>query len=291
MNSLDIFLIDTSGSMRGSRIDVMPDGTQVDMNKEIEAYNNAQTKAGSRNYIYRYQDLLNRTGRGHINANDIKPVMAELETSITDDPDRAYATQPKKDHVGWIQQATINGFNKFLQLQQLRLDNCYVYMAQFAGGYRETHHFVPIGKVAPLSPRTYSANWSGTKVYDAGMRAILDAEKFIASLPEDERPRNVTFMLQTDGQDVGSLTRPEAFKQKMEQKKREGWQFVFLATDTTSDHSDVATRTAEIMGFDPAWTLSYDASEGSEQAFEETATAIMESLIAPGAVHGLHGEA
>lgn len=251
MNSLKVTLIDASGSMKGNAMQFNP--------------------ATGEHSLYNY------TGG--------EAIFNEVRDYASSDPENLHYNNYL--HHGSIQLATIDGFNKFLQIQQLCLDDCAMYVAQFAGGYRVTNAFVPIGKVAPLTTKTYSANWGGTNVYDAVWQAIDDVEAKIASLDEDERPTSVTFTLQTDGQDCGSKHNAETTKNRLAKKIKEGWHVLFLATQ--SDKNDqTAIYTAKLLGFPDEWILPYTADDTSIKAFEETAISIMESLVAPGAVTGLH---
>lgn len=183
--------------------------------------------------------------------------------------------------------ATMLAFNHFLQVMKYRRDTCDFYMMQFSGRdqqgvgrnkhrgplhYKITHEFVDLFTAMPLNYETYDPDGAGTAIYDAIMHAIADVEAKIDSLPVDERPTQVTMLIQTDGDDNSSILAPNAVIQKTDELRQKRWNFIFLGT-TGGD------RMGERLGFKRGHDLlSYQNNDAAE-AFEKAAESVLESLI------------
>lgn len=82
-----------------------------------------------------------------------------------------------------------------------------------------------------LDKVTYSPGGS-TALLDAVGMALDAVSKKIAELPEEEKPEKVIFLIVTDGEENSSkeYTLP-LVKTKIEQQKKENWDFVFMGAD------------------------------------------------------------
>ena len=84
----------------------------------------------------------------------------------------------------------------------------------------------PISKAPTykLEPR------GNTALLDAAANTIRDTGRFLDSMPEDERPAKVIFVIQTDGQENSSReTTWEALAETIKtQQEKFNWEFVFL---------------------------------------------------------------
>jgi len=186
--------------------------------------------------------------------------------------------------------ATLEAFNHFLQVMKYRRDTCDFYMAQFAGRtseqrgsqirhtgpliYRVTHNFVNLFESQPLTADTYNPHGQGTAVYDAIMQAIEHATDKIANLPVEERPTQVTMVIQTDGADNQSMLRPYKVVGMMNELRQRRWNFVFLGTG-----AQAACTGRDDLEFTPGVDLiMYEVDDASGQ-FEKAAESVLESLI------------
>lgn len=150
---------------------------------------------------------------------------------------------------------TINGFNHFLEDQKKQPGECKLYYTQFDNEYEIMHDFIDIQAMKPLTYETYEPR---------GMTALLDAigvtitavGKRLASLPEDQRPSTVIFVIQTDGMENSSkeYTLPNIQEMIKTQAEQFNWQFLWMAA------GEDALRGFAAMGADMGQTMSYNAS-------------------------------
>lgn len=144
--------------------------------------------------------------------------------------------------------ATRAGFNEFMKLQQMRLDDCTFVMAKFAGSYTRLHQFVSIFEVGQLTEQSYNPQGGSTALYDAIRRMVADIDAKIESLPKEQRPHTVTLVVQSDGgNNFGETTHAQCAKVLQDIRKR-GWGIVFLANGQEAAACALATpeeKTAE----------------------------------------------
>lgn len=169
---------------------------------------------------------------------------------------------------------TIAGFNEFLSMMQLRRDDCELYFAMFSGRHNFRPYaypnFISVYEMPKLDTNTYRCQGTYTAIYDAICQAIDDVDEHIKGLPLEERPINVTFVAQTDGDDNDSRRTAEAARNRI--ARHPNWQFIFLGIGGD------AQATAKSLGFKPQATIMYDDAT-AEQAFSQTADAILEALM------------
>ncbi|KFN48827.1 vWA domain-containing protein [Arenimonas composti] len=132
-----------------------------------------------------------------------------------------------------IRADVVGGFNAFLAAQQALPGQATLTLVQFDSQdpYEVIHAAAPLATVAPLTLEQYVPRAS-TPLYDAMGRGILDLELRLARLPEAERPRQVIFVVVTDGMENASREfRRDRVMALIEAKKKLGWDFVFLSAD------------------------------------------------------------
>jgi Mg-chelatase subunit ChlD len=151
-----------------------------------------------------------------------------------------------------IKTDTEGGFATFLTEQQAQPGEATVGLRQF-----DTEHDVVYGptkmefvKPFVLNPR------GGTALLDAMGAGIVSTGEWLASLPEDQRPDNVIFVVITDGQENRSkeFTREQVMKLVTEQQQRWGWSFLFLAANQD------AIATGAGLGLQRGQSLTYDSA-------------------------------
>lgn len=185
--------------------------------------------------------------------------------------------------------ATQEGANTFLEMQQIRADDCVYHQGFFATNLHIHQRFVPLSKAEPIA--YYWPCGSNTFLYSCTTEFIEGIEHKIASLPAEERPTSVTVVVQTDGGEAweepdgkGGTQERASFrivKEKIAAKTKEGWRFIFLACGAA------AAEAGERMGFDPKWTVVYTAGKAAATTFEKASMAILEELVAPGTGKGV----
>ena len=150
------------------------------------------------------------------------------------------------------------GVNAFVREQAALPGQVTLTLVQFDTEYEFVHKGVPIREIPPfhLVPR------GGTALLDAVGRAINEAGARLASLPEEQRPGLVAFVIVTDGEENSS--REFSLKQVREmiihQREKYNWRFTFLGAD------DSAFSQAESMGMAAGDAAQYSTAK-ADQAF------------------------
>jgi hypothetical protein len=177
------------------------------------------------------------------------------------------------DHSGSMQgywKATIDGLNKFVEYQQSRMDDAVFYMAEFDTVYRLKRDWISIFDMPPLKA-DLGGQWGETAMYDAIEKAVDETEKMMDKLPPNERPVNITFVVQGDGGDNSSR---HASKERCARiiADRPDWSFVFLAANQW------AAQAAKDAGFQHV--IEYAQSrDGSIEGFDDIAKSILEAIV------------
>ena len=125
--------------------------------------------------------------------------------------------------MGSIAQATVDGFNTFLNEQKNAAGKAYCTLIQFDDQYEINYKSLPIGEVPELvSGETYCPRGT-TALYESVGRTINELQT----------DRDVVFVIITDGHDnVKSEFKPEAIKKMIETlEKDNGYKFLFLAAN------------------------------------------------------------
>lgn len=113
-----------------------------------------------------------------------------------------------------------------------------------------------------------------TALLDAVGFAISDTGKQLASMPEDQRPGHVIFVIATDGQENSSVEyKLDAIKAMVtEQTDKYGWSFVFIGTKLEG-FADAAA-----MGFSAASTMPVSPG-GTFAAYASTSASVSQSRM------------
>jgi hypothetical protein len=127
--------------------------------------------------------------------------------------------------------------------------------------------------IQEVEPVSYNPSSSCDVIYDSMMVAIDLASK----TPREEK---AIIILQADGGDTSSRTRPEQVDRAVKEAKRKGMEFLFLGANYYGDGphgpSGFIKRVAGMLGFSPEEVILYDSNTAKESAaaFEETAANI-----------------
>ncbi len=129
-----------------------------------------------------------------------------------------------------IQEATVKGFNEFLNEQQNAQGEAFLTLVQFDDRVDVVYQNTPVKEVSPLI--------SGITFVPRGSTALLDT---IGSTIEKmfETKRDVVFVIITDGDENASktYTREAVFKMIDTQKKDARWKFIFLGANQDAIHA------------------------------------------------------
>lgn len=153
-----------------------------------------------------------------------------------------------------VREATIAGFNEFIEQQKKLPGEATVKLIQFDDQYEEVFdkplQDVPELTQAMFAPRGWTALW------DAQGRTITTVGAELAVLPEDQRPSKVIVMTLTDG--IENRSKEFSLERVSELIKRQkevyNWEFIFLGANQD------AVKTARAMNIAPQAAVTYSAN-------------------------------
>lgn len=150
---------------------------------------------------------------------------------------------------------TIGGFNELIEKQKKLEGDAYVTTVLFDHEYELLHDHVALGEVAPLTDREYFARGS-TALLDAVGRTINTVGARLATMPEEERPAHVVFVITTDGMENASCeyTAKQVREMVEHQQQKYSWQFVFLGAnmDAVSEAGKLGISAKYAANFAPS---------------------------------------
>ncbi len=146
---------------------------------------------------------------------------------------------------------TIGGFNAMIEKQKKNEGECWVSTVLFSNDSKVIHDRLALEQVPPLTDREYSVGGC-TALLDA----IGDAVKHISLIHRYARsedvPEHTLFVITTDGMENASHRWSSGeVKKLIEAKKKDGWEFLFLAANID------AVETARRFGIDEDRAVNY----------------------------------
>jgi hypothetical protein len=154
--------------------------------------------------------------------------------------------------MGSIKEATVNGFNTFLDEQKNAEGEAFITLVQFDDRYEMNYQSIPVAEAQPLV--------AGETFVPRGTTALYDAiGKTINDLKTD---RDVIFVIITDGHENASKEfKVEAVKKMIQSLTEEdGWKFIFLAANQD------AILSGNSIGISGANSMTYAANAESTSA-------------------------
>jgi len=147
-----------------------------------------------------------------------------------------------------IGEATVSGFNKFLDEQKNAEGKAFISLIQFDDRYETVYKSIPVNEANELI--------LGENFCPRGLTALLDAiGKTIEELKTD---RDVVFVIITDGEENSSKTyKREAIMKMIETQTNEGWNFLFLAANQD------AIKTGGSIGIKGGNSITYVSNDSS----------------------------
>lgn len=126
----------------------------------------------------------------------------------------------------------IGGFNSFVEDQKKVPGEAVLTLVQFDHEYATVFDWIDLKKVPKLDGQTYQPRGT-TALRDAMGRTIIDIGKKLSSMPEDERPEQVIFVVLTDGMENASkdFTLEKLRSMVDTQEKTFSWKFLFLGAN------------------------------------------------------------
>lgn len=163
----------------------------------------------------------------------------------------------------------VGGFNAFIEKQRDVEGACYVTTVLFANDSETVHDRAALGEVKPMTRRDFTVGGC-TALLDAIGEAVRHIETIHRYARREDVPEHTTFIIMTDGLENASQKYSSAeVKRLIERKKREGWEFLFLAANID------AVETAARFGIARDRAVDYRADgRGTRVAYESVAEAV-----------------
>lgn len=163
-----------------------------------------------------------------------------------------------------VKEATITGFDEFVQSQKLKGDNASLTLVQFDDEYDVVWNGLPINTVPTI--RDLYQPRSMTALLDAMGRAINETGARLARMNEADRPNKVIMVILTDG--LENASREFTSEKIMEMIKRQtddySWSFIFLGANQD------AIATASSLGIKAGWAADYSGTNtGTSKSFRK----------------------
>jgi hypothetical protein len=161
---------------------------------------------------------------------------------------------------------TIGGVNTFLKEQKKVKGKATVTLVKFANTVEYIHENENLKNVRPLGRNDYSPG-GGTALLKAMDQTIEDTGKFLAGLPEHERPAKVVVLTVTDGQENASgypYSKARISQKINHQRDNYKWEFVFLGANQD------AIQEGQSLGFMASHAMNYAASAIGTRALYKT---------------------
>ena len=169
-----------------------------------------------------------------------------------------------------IEDDTKGGFNIFLRDQKEEEGEATVSLYEFNTNVELVHLAIDIEDAPELDDENYSPG-GRTALHDAIARAVDETEDHIETLPEKDQPENIVVVVLTDGKENASETPQDTVRERVEEKREEGWEFLFVGANQD------AALTAKSVGMDANKSLDMDHSgEGSKEAQRATSRRVSE---------------
>lgn len=173
-----------------------------------------------------------------------------------------------------LERDTIGGFNSFLERQCKHAGETVVTTVLFDDEVEILWNGVD-AKSVTLTREDYYVRGS-TSLLDALGKTILDVGSRLSKTPEALRPRNVIFVITTDGMENSSMefTYSKVKELIRHQQEKYSWQFIFMGANI-----DVA-KEAESLGIHQEHAYQFEATEkGVEVMYDSVCEMVSEKRV------------
>jgi len=174
---------------------------------------------------------------------------------------------------------TIGGFNSMIKKQREQEGRCYVSTFLFDNVTETFHDRMLLDDVASMTGRDYVVRGS-TALLDALGDAIHHIGKIHKYARREDVPENTIFIITTDGMENSSFkyTSDDIKKLIEKQKKKYGWEFIFLGANID------AVETAKAYGINSDRAVNYHPDAKGTACMYETVSEAVCSVRKKGAM-------
>lgn len=160
------------------------------------------------------------------------------------------------------------GFNSFLHDQTEEEGYATVSLYQFDTEVELVYQYLPVENADELDRGNYTPSGT-TALHDALKRGIVETQEGIDDLPDRKKPEKVIVVTLTDGKENSSVTSAEEVRERVEGKRKEGWEFLFIGANQD------AALTAKSMGMAADKSLDMQHSgKGTREAYRSTSKSV-----------------
>ncbi|MDP2692874.1 MAG: VWA domain-containing protein [bacterium] len=154
-----------------------------------------------------------------------------------------------------VKEATIAGFNDFLDKQKKTPGEATISLHQFDDVYETVYDFANLQYAPLLNETTYQPR-NSTALLDAIGKTINNLGVRLGAMTENERPERIIVVIQTDGYENASkeYTKDKINELIIHQRDKYNWQFLFLGANQD------AIMTASSIGIQANKSMTYDHS-------------------------------
>lgn len=154
-----------------------------------------------------------------------------------------------------IRQETVVGCNNFIEQQKTGPGEARFTLVVFNSNEHKTiHDGIPIMDIRPIDESIYRPDGM-TPLLDAIGRTIDSTGTRLSSMPEDQRPEKVIFVIMTDGEENWSKTYSlqKVVDMIKHQKEAYSWEFIFLGANIDAFHEagKLGIKAVDTQQFDP----------------------------------------
>lgn len=168
--------------------------------------------------------------------------------TVNNKPTQIVMVLDRSGSMDTIAKSTVEGINSFIKEQKAAEGQAYMTLVQFDNEYQIDYKERPLNEVADLINGETFCPRATTALYDAIGRTIN----------EINTTDDVIFVIVTDGAENASkeFTKEHVFN-KIEEKKKEGWNFLFLAANQD------AMKTGGSLGISAKNSMTFNANDAS----------------------------
>lgn len=153
--------------------------------------------------------------------------------------------------MGGLESDTIGGFNSMIQKQKKEAGECYVTTVLFDSKVETLHDRIPLSEISDMTDKEYFVRGS-TALLDAIGSTVSHISNIHKYVRKEDVPAHTIFVITTDGMENSSREYSSGKVKKMiEQKKEDGWEFLFLGANID------AVETARSFGISEERAVNY----------------------------------
>lgn len=195
--------------------------------------------------------------------------MKKNETKKLNDTTELVFILDRSGSMAGLESDTIGGFNSFINRQKEQQGECFVTTVIFDNEVETIHDRMKLSDVPAMTEEDYSVRGS-TALIDAIGKTVEHVESIHKYARKEDVPAHTMFVITTDGMENAShIYTSDKVKKMIENKKKEGWEFLFIGANIDS------VETAKHFGISEDRAVNYHADKkGTKVLFKAVGDAV-----------------